>query len=92
MRVYLPSIGDTWLFIEPDMTLKDFKEKVMAEDKNVVNLNFLDSNHSVISFEEGTTLYHALTNPNKQLYVKINDSTHMFETVKKEQTFNLEDL
>lgn len=92
VRLYLPSMGETWLFVNPDMSLKEFKDNVKAEDKNVLSFTFLDSNHTEITNEEGQCLYTALTNPNKQIYVKINDNMHMFETVKKEQAFKLEDL
>lgn len=64
----------------------------MAEDKNVLDLKFLDQDYKEIKNEEGNIMYSSLTNQNNQLFIKINESTHMFETVNREQKFNLEDL
>jgi hypothetical protein len=57
VRLYLPSIGETWLFVDPQMSLKEFKDYCMAEDKNVLDLKFLDQDHKEIKNEEGNIMY-----------------------------------
>lgn len=44
----------------------------MAEDKNVLDLKFLDQDYKEIKNEEGNIMYSSLTNQNNQLFIKIN--------------------
>ena len=47
MRIFLPSQGDTWFFIDDKMTMKEFKEECLAEDPKVRSVKFIDTNNKV---------------------------------------------
>lgn len=51
IRLYLPSKGETWFFVDDSLTLKDFKEQVKAEDKHATHIQILDANNSELGDE-----------------------------------------
>jgi hypothetical protein len=56
-RLYLPSIGETWFFVDQKTSMKEFKDKLILEDKHVKEVKFLDTNKREISNEETENLF-----------------------------------
>ena len=56
-RLYLPSIGETWFFVDQRTSMKDFKEKLAQEDQHVKEVKFLDSDKREIGNEETENLF-----------------------------------
>lgn len=73
-----PSKGHVWLFINPDLTVKDFKAQCMSEDNKLKQVEVVDEKKT--PFKEETNLYGLLTEPQKKVSVQFNGCEYKFKT------------
>jgi hypothetical protein len=66
------------LFINPDLTVKDFKAQCMSEDNKLKQVEVVDEKKT--AFKEETKLYGLLTEPQKKVSVQFNGCEYKFKT------------
>ena len=66
LKLFLPSKGDTWFFIDRNLTVTGFKHQCQKEDPSITEIKFGDNG-------EDAKVYEALE---KGVRVKINGNWH----------------
>lgn len=61
VRVYLPSKGDTWFFIDETTTVEGFKEQIKKEDSLISTLYILDGNKKEIQSKDEANMYSVIS-------------------------------
>eukprot|EP00347_Sterkiella_histriomuscorum_P018926 403343635 len=82
IRLYLPTKGETWFFIDNAITIKEFKNQCQAEDSFLTEVKLLDKNGKEFSNEETETFYNILAHGQAQIFIKLNDNIHQFPSAK----------
>lgn len=91
VRLYLPSMGETWFFVDDQTSVKEFTEQVVNEDKTITEFKVLDSQKKEITASE-YSVFDILSTSHDQFYLQINNTLHTVEGVPKKAPYNLEDL
>lgn len=86
VRLYLPTGGETWFFVDKKQTVQAFKEQCQSEDPYLKSINLLThSNGSYTELPNEVSLYDLLTGESP-LYAQINDNIHEFPLAQESVT------
>ena len=84
----MPKTGHTWFRVDKHKTFDDLVKYIVEEDSSVQNCEYYDENFNHLQNTNSLKIFDALTNPNFQFYLKLNDCLFGFDTpeidVKKE--------
>jgi hypothetical protein len=59
LRIYLPSGGETWFFVDKNQTVKDFLNQCKSEDSYLKEINIVGKNHQQVN--QDAKVYDLLT-------------------------------
>jgi hypothetical protein len=73
VRLYLPTGGETWFFVEKSLTVGDFLKQLQMEDQYLKEVSLLGKGLQSLSLD--SKVYDALIGEDP-LFVQLNDSIH----------------
>jgi len=76
VQLELPTKGPVWFFINPAMTVSDFKKQCTDEDSLVSEVNVVAGKKAV---DDQTSLYDLLVDQSSPLKLNINQISYQFE-------------
>jgi hypothetical protein len=83
VRLYLPSKGETWFFIDSTTTVQSFKDQIMKEDALIENFDLLDGKREQIKGSSEDSLYSVISREDSaEIFIKINNHLHLFDSAK----------
>jgi hypothetical protein len=94
VRLYLPSKGETWFFIDSQTTVQGFKDQIKKEDSLIENFDLLDGDRKQIKSNKEDSLYSVISGQDSaEIYVKINNHLHSVDSAKaNDLSFHVEDF